>query len=65
MRKISHGISFLRFLVSAQVFVASWQKMLHCARVDGPVQNGLITVNSKILSNAAAAFNGKFERQEQ
>jgi hypothetical protein len=39
--------------------------MFHYSRVVGRVRKALNTVNCKILSNAAAAFNGKFEKEEQ
>jgi hypothetical protein len=58
--------SFLRRLVSAQVFVASWRidAALFACRWTG-VRNALNTVNSRILSNAGAAFNEKFDGEEQ
>jgi hypothetical protein len=66
MREISHRFSFLRCLVSAQVFVASWRidaALFACRRTG--VQNAMNTVNSKILANAGAAFNEKFDGEEQ
>jgi hypothetical protein len=65
MQKLSHRLSVLGSFVSAQAFVENWQ-IDPTLRADGTkVPKALDTVNSKILSNAAAAFNGKFKREEE